>query len=383
MTVPPRLTALLAPLTAIGLLSGFQAAPRAEDQVAGLVRTWLSLGQPADWGSLDRLGGVRWAALPPASLQNCLPDGGCFARQGVAVMAGRNLALVASGARTMVMNLYVRNTGTPIGGAAVIGALGRVGLAAELARCPVPGGTGSTSWYRLRGEGMAPATLAVQVTRGATPTEGFVIASGEELPPLQPAQLALYSERCTAGEEPVPVSTALPHQRLAEVVVAALVPATQAGLDWDGLRALPLGVEWNGTGPQPMDRAILGDPNPMAMTGSVTLAQRRFSVVASGTATQVRALFLEEGGLHPRGEHMLGVVYEKGIAVRLVRCGPVYTESTNNWYALTSSRTRPAMIRQSIRYDGTQVSDAYELRLDGTLPARDPRDREPGAGGCR
>lgn len=383
MTAFTRLGTLVMPLAMIGLLSGFQAAPRAEEQVAGLVRTWLSIGQPAEWGSLDRLGGVRWAALPPASLQNCLPDGGCFARQGAAVIAGRNLAFVASGARTMVMNLYVRNTGAPIGGAAVVGALERAGLAAELARCPVPGGTGSTNWYRLRGEGMAPATLAVQLTRGATPTEGFVVSTGEELPPLQPAQLALYSEQCAAGGAPAPVSTALPHQRLAEVVVAALVPSSQAGLDWAGLQALPLGVAWNGTAPQPMDRAILGDPNPVAMTGSVTLAQRRFSVVASGTATQVRALFLEEGGQHPRGEHMLGVVYEKGIAVRLVRCGPVYTESTNNWYALTSSRTRPAMIRQSIRYDGNQVSDAYELRLDGTLPSRDPRDREPGVGGCR
>jgi hypothetical protein len=79
---------------------------------------------------------------------------------------------------------------------------------------------------------------------------------------------------------------------------------------------------------------------------------------------------------------MLGVVYEKGIAVRLVRCGPVYSASTNNWYQLTSPRTRPAMIRQSIGYDGNQVADTYELRLDGTLPARDPRDRNPGVNGC-
>ena len=92
---------------------------------------------------------------------------------------------------------------------------------------------------------------------------------------------------------------------------------------------------------------------------------------------------LEENGLHPRGEHMLGVVYEKGITVKLVRCGPVYTQSTNNWYSLVSARTRPAMIRQSIRYDGDSVQDSYELRLDGTLPARDPRDRDPGVSDCR
>jgi hypothetical protein len=96
----------------------------------------------------------------------------------------------------------------------------------------------------------------------------------------------------------------------------------------------------------------------------------------------VKAFFLEENGLHPKGEHMLGVVYEKGIAVQLVRCGPVYTESTNNWYSLNSRGTRPAMILQSIRYEGNNVQDSYQLRLDGTLPTRDSRDRNPGTNGC-
>ena len=104
--------------------------------------------------------------------------------------------------------------------------------------------------------------------------------------------------------------------------------------------------------------------------------------MASGTPTQVRNIYIEELGAHPKGEHMLGVVYEKAVTVKLVRCGPVYTESTNNWYGLTSTKTRPAMVRQSIHYDGNQVSDSYELRLDGSLPARDPRDRNPGTGGC-
>ena len=47
----------------------------------------------------------------------------------------------------------------------------------------------------------------------------------------------------------------------------------------------------------------------------------------------------------------------------------------------TSPATLPVMVLQSIRYDGNNVSDAYALRLDGTLPARDPRDRNPGNGG--
>jgi hypothetical protein len=119
------------------------------------------------------------------------------------------------------------------------------------------------------------------------------------------------------------------------------------------------------------------------LTGHGTFSGRKFSAMASGTPGQVKIVRLEELGQHPRGEHMLGVVYQKGITVQLVRCGPVYTESTNNWYSLTSARTRPAMIRQSIGYDGNQVQDAYELRLDGSLPQRDPRDRNPGVNGCR
>ena len=80
---------------------------------------------------------------------------------------------------------------------------------------------------------------------------------------------------------------------------------------------------------------------------------------------------------------MLGVLYTKGLQVRLARCGPVYTESTNNWYSVMSKGTHPVMLRQSIRYDGNQVQDEYEVRLDNTLPKRDPRDRDPGVGGCQ
>ena len=87
--------------------------------------------------------------------------------------------------------------------------------------------------------------------------------------------------------------------------------------------------------------------------------------------------------MHPKGEHPLGVMYTLGFAVKLVRCGPVYTESTNNWYSLTGPKTHPVMLKQSIRYEGNRVQDSYELRLDATLPARDPRDRDPGVNGCR
>lgn len=369
----------LAPVTP---LPAFQN-PGAEQALAKVITTYLGMGLPADWSGLDGLPGITWAPLPATSLQNCLPDGSCFARQGAATLGGRNLQVVATGARTMVIHVYLRNAGAPIGEAAVLAALKAAALTADLARCPVRGGAGATNWYRLKGEGLSPAILAIQAPRGQRPTEGFVISEGEKLPPLQPNQVALYSEQCAPGAEQKPVSTLKPHERLAEVVTALLVPASTPATDWTTLAGLPTEITWAAGGPKAVDLSALNDPNPMSQGGSATWAGREFSVTASGTATQVKTIHLDEGGMHPRGEHMLGVVYTKGITVRLVRCGPVYTESTNNWYSLASARTRPAMIRQSIRYDGNQVQDSYELRLDGTLPARDPRDRDPGVNGCQ
>lgn len=69
--------------------------------------------------------------------------------------------------------------------------------------------------------------------------------------------------------------------------------------------------------------------------------------------------------------------------MRLARCGPVYTESTNNWYSVTDSATKPVMLLQSIRIEGKQLQDGYAIRLDNTLPKRDPRDRDPGVSGCK
>jgi len=132
-----------------------------------------------------------------------------------------------------------------------------------------------------------------------------------------------------------------------------------------------------------MGPSFKNDPNPAAQSATLTLAGRKFSVLASSSAEQVKTVYLEEMGMHPLGEHMLGVLYSKGPQVQLARCGPSYTESTNNWYTVKSAATRPVMLRQSIRYDGNQVQDSYELRLDNTRPKRDPRDRDPGVAGCQ
>lgn len=361
-------------------------APKPEAQVAAMVEAFMTR-QSTDWDGLESLPGIRWAPLPAQSLKECLPDGGCYTRVGQASVEGRTLNLMATGARTIVSNLYIRNAGAAIGGDALLAALEARGVSSALARCPMKGGTGATNWYRLAGPG-EPAVLAIQPARSGKPNEGYVVTAGNDLPQLQPNQLAMYSEDCGGGAASTPaaqkpVSTTRPHIALADAVASALVPATATGLTWSELPALSTGIEWDAGGPKKWDLTSRGDPGPMGLSGSVTWAGRKFSALASGTAQQVKVIYLEEMGMHPKGEHMLGVVYERGIAVKLVRCGPVFTESTNNWYSLTSGKTRPAMIQQSIRYEGNQVQDAYVLRLDGTLPQRDARDRDPGVAGCR
>ncbi len=357
-----------------------RAQPAAD--LAAVVKQYLGFALPTDWRGIEKLTGITWAPLPPTALANCLPTGDCFARQGVAAMGGSKLAVVASGARTMVLNLFIRNATGGAGDAAIVQGLETAGISAVLARCPMRAGSGGTNWYRLTG---APSAgfLSIQPPGPGRPGEGYVLSFGDDLPPLQPNQLANYTERCAPGEERTPVSTVAPHERLARTLVGVLVPAGGGPLyDWKTLRALPTEIAWSAEAPVAADMSALGDPNPMMLSGNVVYAGRTFSVRASGTAAQVKTVFFDEQGLHPKGEHLLGVVYQEGIAVRLVRCGPVYTESTNNWYSLISPKTRPANVRQSIRYDGNQVQDSYELRLDGSLPPRDPRDRNPGVSGC-
>ncbi len=370
---------------AVAILALLIAAqpPKPEDHLASLVRTYLGLSQPSSWDGIETLPATKWAALPPTSLTNCLPNGDCFARQGSVMLGGRAVPIVATGARTMVMTLLIRNPAPAVGEAAIMPALGRVGLSATAARCPIREGAGGTTWYRVTGGG-GPGFLSIQPAGPGRPSEGYVLTHGEALPALQPNQLALYTEQCAPGAERKPVATRKPHESLARTLVALLSPAAAtAPYDWKALRALPTEIRWSGETPIAADLSSRGDSNPVMLSGTVTYGGREFSVYASGTPDRVNLVAFEEMGLHPKGEHLLGVVYEEGVAVRLVRCGPIYTESTNNWYGLSSPRTRPATIRQSIRYDGNQVQDSYELRLDGSLPARDSRDRNPGVNGCR
>jgi hypothetical protein len=316
-------------------------------------------------------------------LKNCLPDGGCFTRQGTAAFGGRNLVVIATGARSIVSNIYFRNATAPFGESAVVAALKQAGFSPELARCPVNAGAGGTNWYRLKNPKMNPGVLSIQLSCNGRPCEGFALTQGEDLPPLQPNQLRLYSEQCSAAtSDRKPVSSVMPHEQLGQTLVTLMPQPTGPPLyDWKTLASLMPNAKWSPGGPKKVDLSHKSNPNPWNISGQTTFSGRVFSLLASGSPTQVKTIYFDEGGMHPRGEDLLGSLRAQGYDVRLTRCGPVYTESTNNWYSLTSAKTRPAMLKQSLRFEGRQAQDAYELRLDATLPKRDPRDRDPGVGG--
>ena len=155
-----------------------------------------------------------------------------------------------------------------------------------------------------------------------------------------------------------------------------LPPASGPALyDWKTLLTLVPDSQWNP--PYPAQSGV------SQRSANLKLSGRAFSLLASGSASQVKAIEFSENGLHPRGEDLLSVLRAQGLDVKLQRCGPIYTQSINNWYGVTSAKTRPVMLRQSLRLDGKQVQDTYELRLDDTLPKRDARDRDPGVNGCK
>lgn len=365
------------------LLAQAPDVAKPEGELIGIIQGFLDKTFNNGWDSVEKLPRIRWTS-PAAELKDCLPDGNCYARQGAANLGGRNITAVAAGARTFAVSLYLRNPSSPFGEEAVLAALRTASFTAELARCPASGQPGGTNWYRLRSPKSNPGVLSIQTSCNGRACEGFVVSQGENLPPLQANQVRLYSEVCTAGADRKPVSTLLPHEVLARTL-ASLIPlaSVPALYDWKAFLAMKTQVEWAPHGVTKSALTFLNDPNPFSTSGSVAYAGRRYNPMASGSETQVRVVYFAEGGLHSQPEDLLGVLRAQGFAVQLARCGPVYTESTNNWYRVTSEKTRPVMLQQSLRRDGSQFQGSYALRLDGTLPARDPRDRDPGAAGCQ
>ena len=119
--------------TALFLLAGGRAmaADAGAASLGELLKPLLIL--PADsgaaWEGLEADRAVRWGA-GPTMLNKPSPDGNFFARPGQATLSGRPITVVASGARSMVFSVYVRDPAPPMDPEALVAGLRQAGFAA-------------------------------------------------------------------------------------------------------------------------------------------------------------------------------------------------------------------------------------------------------------
>ncbi|MBP6014177.1 MAG: hypothetical protein KBA31_18255 [Alphaproteobacteria bacterium] len=365
------------------------SAGKGADDLAGLVKDLMA--HAGDWSSVEGVKGAVWQPLPPKMLNDCLPDGGCFTRSGVAKVGGRRVSLLVTGARTMTFNFYVKNSGPHVGEAALLDALTRAGLSPAIARCPLKPNDleHNSKWWRVK-SGQALGYVSLTYSCGAKRCEGVGYSVGPDLPKLDPGELAMYSEQCAAGSAPVKaVSAELPHQAIAKTIAGAIPAAGEAQpYSWDTMRTRLPGFSWN-KALWPHDPALSydDDPNHFSLSGAgmLSLATREFSVQATGDAKYARLLRLEEGGSHPRGEDvkLLQALRDDGFTIALARCGKIYTEQKLTWYKLTKDSKRPAFLLIDTGNEGKREHARYRLYLDGALPSLRPGEANAGTGRCR
>lgn len=374
---------------AAGLWSaqGFSAG-RPEDDFAVVVKALTVHGE--DWRSIEAIPAIRWAPLPPKMLENCLPDGGCFTRGGRAMLGDRQVSVMATGARTMTSNVYFKNSGAHVGEAALVQGLSRAGLQPVLARCPAKPGAIS-KWWRIKTGGHVTGFVSRTVACGAAQCEGLAFHSGDQLPGLDPRELALYSESCGAGgASGAPLSVTLPHEEIARTIAAVLpTPAEPAPPSWAVIRARLPGLKWQPGALMKRDPRLMydDDPNTLSLAGygMAKLATREFSAQVTGDAKSAKLFRLEEQGSHPRGEDaaLLRSLQSMGFSIALARCGKPYTQQKLVWYRLASAKTRPSYLLIDTGFEGPREHARYRVYLDGLLPTLKPGEANAGSGACR
>ena len=118
---------------------------------------------PADgggsWEDIEKAPGFRWGQGPVMS-ERASPDGNFFARPGQATLAGRPVTVVATGARTMVFSVYLRDPAPSMPPDVLVSGLREAGYAVSPARCPRdPRSAAPRRWYRLALAKKKPAFL--------------------------------------------------------------------------------------------------------------------------------------------------------------------------------------------------------------------------------
>ncbi len=367
-------------------------AQSAEDQLAQVIAALMqpagTEGSYADWNSLDAVKQIRWQLGPPTMLDNALPDGSYFTLKGLANLGGRPFGVVATGARTMVVNVYFRNVGkSPVGEPVVVGALQRHGFSLELVRCPIKGSAGAgNKWWRVQGPGKRPAFFNSQTDCNGTKCEGYALLLGETLPTMTPQQQRLYTDSCAgdAAGAAAPASSAWDEQ-LASLLMMLIPPGRSDAVAWTEIDKA-LAVKWAAMPPQQMPTPPWSDKeNHYYRGGQADLGGRVLYLTATGTKDDVRSVHVEDAQTQAGRGDVLKFLQQQGFDVQLARCGNLYQLSSAKWYRVTGPGKRPVVLMRNVRCDTVACpkgQENYTLTLDGVLPKLQAGEVEAVSGRC-
>jgi hypothetical protein len=371
--------------------SGAVAAPADPSAVAvaELVKPLLILpaDSGADWEGLDKVPATRWAPGPTMTSKPS-PDGNFFARPGQASLLGRPVAVLATGARTMVFSIYLRDPAPPMAPDALAAGLRQAGFAVATARCPIDPRSGAPRrWYRLALAKKKPAFLYAGPTQSGG--SGYTLFLGE-LPTMTQAEAALYTDSCGApavGSQPAGPATVRPttgQGGVVAVIEALLRPVgAPASLPWATLGSLPV-ITWKSLAPMRMTSPysdVGEDRNPRLLEGEFRTATTRMQAIATGDDRAANRFMLRDGQHLTRGA-VFDALARNGYAITPLRCGKVYTETSQAWHRISGPGMQPAILyRAHHSTDGIHTED-YALRLDNTLPPAEPGQTPATGGRC-
>jgi hypothetical protein len=375
---------------AVGCASA--SAQTAEDQLAQVVAALMlpagSEGSYGDWLQIESVQQIRWEALPPNMLDNALPDGSYFTRRGLANLGGQPFGVVATGARTMVVNVYLRNVGqAQVGEPKVLAALQRKGFSLDLARCPIKGSAGAgNQWWLLKGPGKRPAFFNSQTNCNGKPCEGYAVLLDSKLPTLTPEQQRLYTDSCTGAKAGSAAPAAAAWDAQLAALFTSLIPTSPSGaVPWTTIDQVQA-VQWAPMPPQQMQTPPWSDSeNHFYRGGQADLGGRVFYLTATGAKDSVRNVHLEDQATQANRGDALKVLQQQGYDVQLARCGKVYQLSTAKWYRVAGPGKRTVMLLRNVRCDTVACpkgQENYTLALDGALPKLQAGEVEAVGGRC-
>jgi hypothetical protein len=368
------------------------SAQTAEDQLAQVVAALMqpagSEGSYGDWSQVDSVKQIRWEALPPKMLDDALPDGSYFTRRGLANLGGQPFGVVATGARTMVVNVYLRNVGqAQVGEPKVLAALQRKGLSLDLARCPVKGSAGAgNQWWRIQAPGKRPAFFNSQTNCNGKQCEGYALSLGSALPTLTPAQQSLYTDRCTGATAGAAAPAAAAWDAQLAALLVSLIPTSQSGpVSWTAIEQVQA-VQWAPMPPLEIrPQAWEDQTDRFYRGGQADLGGRVFYFKAAGPKDRVRHVHFEDQATQANRGDALKALQQQGYDVQLARCGKVYQLSTEKWYRVAGPGKRTVMLLRNVRCDTVACpkgQENYTLALDGKLPPLQAGEVEAVGGKC-